>query len=324
MASAGSLISFSLAALLAFSGSLAYAAQAGEILHLGYTNSQGSKAPVFLGKEQRIFDKHGLDLRLVRVSPGRLAVPQLLSGEIQLFLGNSAPVVEAIAKERAPLAIIASLGTDRFAIFTTPTIGRPEELKGKTFGISTAGASQDRIARRALKRLGIEPDRDIRVVATGYNQSIDRLSALARGEVDAVAAASEDLHQLAPDEAKRVKRLMELADIGIYVSGADIAVARSYIQVRRETVRRFLGAVEESLRLARDRPDFLGEVYKKYLRIADARALAMKIKEYYAGNPPKSPLPNKKAIEGNIEELKEKYPDFEPPGVSAYVDESFF
>ncbi len=319
MLAAGSLISFSLIVLLTFSSS--YAAETRQILQLGYTNAQGAKVPVFLGKEQGIFERYGLDLRLVHISPGRLAVPKLLSGEIQFFLGNSGPVVEAIAKEQAPLAIIASLGIERFAIFTKPTISRLEELKGKTFGVSTPGASQDRIASRALKKLGLEPDKDIRVVATGLNRSIDRLRSLARGEVDAVAAAPEDLPQLEVSQAEKVKKLFELADLGIYVSGADIAVARDYIQAHRETVRRFLGALEESLQLAKERPDLVGGTYKKYLGVTDPQALE-KVKEYYASNPPQRPLPDKKAIESNIEELKERYPDFKPRELSAYIDES--
>ncbi len=320
MPTTGSMISFSLIVLLGFSSS--YAAETTQILHLGYTNAQGAKVSLFLGKEQGIFEKHGLDLRLAQISPGRLAVPKLLSGEIHFFLGNSGPVVEAIAREQAPLAIIASLGIERFAIFTRPNISRPEELKGKTFGVSTPGASQDRIAWRALRKLGLEPEKDVRMIATGMNSSIERLRSLARGEVDAVAAAPEDLPQLEASQGEKVKKLIELADIGIYVSGADIAAARGTIQGHREIVRRFLSALEESLRLAKERPDLVIATYKKYLDVTDPRALEIKVEEYYASNPPQRPLPDKKAIESNLEELKERYPDFKPRELSAYIDES--
>src|ERR1043166_3870554 len=167
-------------------------ADAAETIRVGYTNAQGAKIPVFIAKELRIFDKYGLDVRLTRVSPGRLAVPKLVSGDIQFFLGNSGPVIEAIAADKAPLVIIASLGKERFAIFTKPEIGRKEELKGRRFGVSTPGASQDRVATRALKKLGFEPEKDVRIVATGFSGS-ERLQALARGEVDAVTATSDDL-----------------------------------------------------------------------------------------------------------------------------------
>jgi len=313
------LLVFALTLFLTFSAS--GAGESGASIQLGYTNAQGAKIAAFLAKDQGLFEKHGLDVRLQRVSPGRLGVPKLLAGEIQFLLGNSGPVVEAVGIERAPLAIIASLGTERFAIFTKPEISRVEDLKGKSFGVSTPGASQDRIAARALKKLGLTPDKDIRIVATGFNISVDRLRSLAREEVDAVVAAPDDLPQLDATQAARVKKLIELSDIGIYVSGADIAVVRSTIQAQRDTVRRLLRALDESLRLAKTRSDLVAAAYKKHLEVNDAQALE-KVKEYYAGNPPERAVPDKKAIASNIEELMEKYPDFKPREVSAYIDES--
>jgi NitT/TauT family transport system substrate-binding protein len=313
-------ISFGLIVLFALSG--AQAVRSADVLQLGYTNAQGAKIPLFLGKDQGIFEKHGIDLRLGRVSPGTLGVPKLLSGEIDLFLGNSGPVVEAIAVKEALLVVIASLGAERFAIYARAEITSVKDLKGKTFGVSTPGASQDRIAARALKKLGFEPGRDVRVVATGLGSSVDRLRALAKGEVDAVAATADDLFQLDASESAKVMKLVELSEIGIYVSGSDISAARAFVETHRDRLRRFLRALEESLRLARERPDLLGEAYKKHLGISDPRLLEIKVKDYYDGNPPLRPLPDQKAIESHIEELTEKYPHLRPREASAYMDGS--
>ena len=299
-------------------------ADAAETIRVGYTNAQGAKIPVFIAKELRIFDKYGLDVRLTRVSPGRLAVPKLVSGDIQFFLGNSGPVIEAIAAEKAPLVIIASLGKERFAIFTKPEIGRKEELKGRRFGVSTPGASQDRVATRALKKLGFEPERDVRIVATGFSGSVERLQALARGEVDAVTATSDDLLELAPQERAKIHKLIDLADIGILVSGADISAGRLYLRAQSGTVRRFLHAVEEALAIARQRPDLVAAAYEKYAGRSDPNALDMKVKEYYAAKPPERPYPDKSAIASAIEELKEKNPDLKPDDPAAYIDESLY
>jgi NitT/TauT family transport system substrate-binding protein len=295
-----------------------------EILRIGYTNAQGAKIPVFIAKEQRIFDKHGLDVRLTRISPGRLAVPRLISGEIQFFLGNSGPVIEAIAKEKAPLAIIASLGKERFAIYARPSITRVEDLKGKRFGVSTPGASQDRIAARALKKLGFDPEKDVRIVATGLSVSVDRLQSLARGDVDAVAATADDVLQLAPEDAAKIRKLIELSELGILVSGADISVGRTYLRAQRGTVRRFLQALEEALELARRRPDVVAAAYEKYAGVSESKALDLKVKEYYAGNPPERPYPDKAAILSALEELKEAHSDLQTEDISAFVDESLY
>jgi NitT/TauT family transport system substrate-binding protein len=298
--------------------------RAAETIRIGYTNAQGPKIPVFIAKEQRIFDKYGLDVRLTRVSPGRLAVQKLVSGEIHLFLGNSEPIIEAIAMGKKPLTIIASLGKERFAIYTKPSIARAEDLKGKRFGVGTPGANLDRVAVRALKKIGLDPQKDVRVVATGLNTSVERLQSLARGEVDAVTATADDVLQLGQTESSKIRKLIELSDLDILVSGADIAAGRTYLAAQRGTVRRFLQALEEALDLARRRPDIVAAGYEKYAGMFDSRALDLKVKAYYAGNPPERPYPDKRAILSMLEELKEAHPDLQTEDISLFVDESLY
>lgn len=298
--------------------------RAAETIRIGYINAEGAKIPVFIAKEQRIFDKYGLDVRLTRVSPGKLAVPKLVAGEIQFFLGNSEPIIEAIAVEKKPLAIIASLGKERLAIYTKPSITRVEDLKGTRFGVSTPGASQNRVAMRALKKLGLDPEKDVRVVATGLGTSLGRLQSLARGEVDAVSATAEDVLQLGQPERGRIRKLIELSELDILVSGADIAAGRTYLRAQRGTVRRFLQALEEALDLARRRPDIVGAAYEKYAGVLDSRDLDLKVKEYYAGNPPERPYPDKRAILSALEELKETAPELKAEDISVFVDESLY
>ena len=110
------------------------AAQAQEKLVLGYSNLQSSKIPIPIAKDAGLFAKHGLEVEMIRVTPGNTAVPKLLSGEIQIFLGNGAPIVKAAMTDRAPLVVIASLGESSFQLVARSTIHTIEELKGKRVG----------------------------------------------------------------------------------------------------------------------------------------------------------------------------------------------
>jgi ABC-type nitrate/sulfonate/bicarbonate transport system substrate-binding protein len=297
-------------------------ARAADDLTLGYTNLNGAKVPVPLGLDEGIFAKHNIRLRIIPVSPGTQGVPKLLAGEIDVFLGNSEPVVRAIATERQRLAVVASLGADQFFLYSHPSIRRIEELRGKRIGSSSAGASADRNTKMALKKLGLDPERDVLIVYTGHQNSFDRLRVLAQGEVDATVGGAEALLELG-QAADKVHRLLDLSDIGIYVSGADVSVKRDSLERQRDIMQRFIRALEEGYRLAKSRPDLVRRTYQKYLKPESSAALDWMVKEYGEAKTSGRPLPDRRAIESHIAEIVLKQPNVlkDPTG---YIDESLF
>jgi NitT/TauT family transport system substrate-binding protein len=299
----------------------ASASQAAETFMLGYTNLRGAKVALPLGVDEGIFARHGVELKMGPVSPGTLGVPKLLAGEIELFLGNSEPVVRAIA-EKKNLAVIAHLGSEGFTFFSRPGIASVQELRGKKIGSSIDGASADRNTKKALKKLGLDPDKDVTIVYTGFQNSFDRLKVLAKGEVDATVAGSDAIPELGKD-ADKVRRLLELVDIDIAVSGADISAERNFIAKRREALGRFMRALDESFRLARSRPDLVRRTYEKYLNVSNRETLDWMVKDYLSARVPERPVPNAKVIAGYLEEILPKQPAA-PKDPKLYFDASLF
>jgi NitT/TauT family transport system substrate-binding protein len=299
----------------------ASASQAAETFMLGYTNLRGAKVAVPLGVDEGIFARHGVELKMGSVSPGTLGVPKLLASEIELFLGNSEPVVRAIA-EKKNLAVIAHLGSEGFTFFSRPGIASVQELRGKKIGSSIDGASADRNTQKALKKLGLDPDKDVTIVYTGFQNSFDRLKVLAKGEVDATVAGSDAIPELGKD-ADKVRRLLELVDIDIAVSGADISAERNFIAKRREALGRFMRALDESFRLARSRPDLVRRTYEKYLNVSNRETLDWMVKDYLSARVPERPVPNANVIESYLEEILPKQPDA-PKDPKSYFDASLF
>jgi len=287
--------------LLLFFGFASPRTQAQERLVLGYTNLQGAKMPLPLGKDAGIFSKHGLDLQLIRVSPGHTAIPKLLSGEIDLFLGNGGPVVEAIVAQGARLAIIASLGEDSFKLVTGSSIKKAEGLKGKRVGISNPGSSADRISRLALKALGLDPEQDVRIVTTGLNESRARLELLLKGEIDATIVNPENVIALGERKAA-ITSIAELEELGIYVSGADISLNRRLIEERREVLKRFLSALVEAIARAKQDLDLARRVYRHYAKVTEPAALEWRVREFVRNKIPDIPYPNIRALKAYLKE----------------------
>src|SRR5207245_2792771 len=64
-------------------------------------------------------------------------------------------------------------------IISAPSITSPEQLKGKTGSVNRFGSISEMGLRLSLRRLGIDPEKDTRIVSAGGNP--ERLAAISKG-----------------------------------------------------------------------------------------------------------------------------------------------
>jgi NMT1/THI5 like len=114
--------------------------------------------PSLIARSTGYFAQEGLDFKLLVISV-RVSVPALLSRQVQFApAGSSMPA----ALQGAPLkAIFFSYRTSTFQLIVRPEITSPQALKGKAIGISSPGSSNDQASRLMMRKLGLEPNRDV-------------------------------------------------------------------------------------------------------------------------------------------------------------------
>ena len=120
------------------------------------------------------------ELRLIE---GNKGIAALLAGETQFAdIGGSQTL--AAAANGADLTILGIIGPKFPFLFMVPaTIQGADDLRGKNVGVSTIGDSSDIATRLALPRLGLDPNADVTIVATGSSQN--RRTALLNGALQA-------------------------------------------------------------------------------------------------------------------------------------------
>jgi ABC-type nitrate/sulfonate/bicarbonate transport system substrate-binding protein len=74
-----------------------------------------------------------------------------------------------------------------YALIAKPELKSIKALAGKTLGIGVYGSTNDVVARMMLEHSGINPDKDVKIVAFGFDGA--RLAALQEGLVDAALIA---------------------------------------------------------------------------------------------------------------------------------------
>jgi NitT/TauT family transport system substrate-binding protein len=239
-----------------------------EKIRVGGGSASAAQMSIWLAKEGNYYEKHGLNVELISIPGSSLAIQAMLSGELPIIQAGGAGPIQA-ALSGTDTVIIATIAKKfNWWIFAVPNINRIEDLKGKIFGTTRFGTQSDLASRIALRRAGIDPERDITMVQTGG--PAETISAMVAGKVHAAAVTPP-----ATLQAKRVKlkELLDLSklDIEYHVNG--VVTTRRYIKSNEDTVRRFLRAYVEGAVHGQKDKAFAMKTMSKYFRTEDRELL---------------------------------------------------
>ena len=116
-----------------------------------------------LAQKKGFFKEEGFDAEIVRIT-GPVGRSALMSGEIDYYTTIAFIVQSVIAG--LPVRVMSSYVTcPPFVLMSRPEFKSAQDLKGKTMGIGAPpGSSPDIIAKLALRRLGVNPDKEMKFV----------------------------------------------------------------------------------------------------------------------------------------------------------------
>src|SRR5574341_595234 len=239
-----------------------------EKIRVGGGSASATQMALWLAKEGNYYEKYGLNVEVISIPGSSLALQAMLAGELPIIqAGGAGPIQTNFSG--ADTVIIATIAKKfTWWIFSQPNINRMEDLKGKVFGTTRFGTQSDLASRIALRRFGIDPERDITMVQTGG--PAETVAAMLTGKVHAAAISPP-----ATLQAKKVKlkELLDLSklDIDYHVNG--LVTTRRFIKSSEDTARRFLRAyIEGAARAFKDKP-FAMKTMGKYFRTDDREVL---------------------------------------------------
>lgn len=301
-------------ALALFCGS-ALAATLQPRLRVGYTSVGGNRAPLWVAKDENIFAKHGLDVELVYIPGAATAVPALLSGDPQILAGSAATTLQA-ASQGARLVIFGTFGPTPYVLYTRPEIKTAAQLKGATIGINRTGSSDYYALRRALQKLGLAPDRDVKLVTSG--DATVRWSSLDKGLIHATLT-SESTMLRRPIQANP---LVELIKLGIEDHGSALVTTKETMTTQLPVIERFVRAFVEAIALGRTDNRISKRVFARNLRESNDVYLDFLHRTYVLGSIPKVPIYPPEILRSFIADLGEEAPKIKALSVTDILDNS--
>ena len=282
------------------------------------TSISGSMSPAWAAHESGIFAKHGLQVEVVAMPSGLQGINTLAAREVD-FVHIAGGTTAGAAVGGLDVKIIATLvGTLVLNLVVRPEIEKPEQLRGKSIGISRYGTSLHTGARIALRHFGMEAGKDVAIAEIGAGEWI--VSAIQGGRIHGgvfgYPATSRAL--------KLGNRLMlHLPTLNIAYAANGVSTRGEIIRNDPDLVRRYLAAVVEASALMKKNRAFSFNVFRKYLRTDDADLLTetydVQIIKYLL----KIPLPTVDAVRAVIDELAERNPKAKDQDPGRFFDDRF-
>ena len=151
-------------------------------IRVAVSNPNMPNLTVAMAQKNGLFKDETLEAEIIRMNPN-VAITALATGDVDYCQLFGAVVGGAIAG--LPVRIVAGyLDNWPMTLIAQPEYKSIKDLKGKTLGISSFGATPDVAARMMLKRAGVDPEKEIKVLALGSDAA--RLTALTQRVVDVV------------------------------------------------------------------------------------------------------------------------------------------
>jgi ABC-type nitrate/sulfonate/bicarbonate transport system substrate-binding protein len=215
------------------------------------TTGWSSQTPLAIAQQLGYFQDEGLVVEMRTVpSGGPVMVAMLVSGDADLILSGIEAQVAAITAG-APAVIVGTV-LDRldYALAGARGLNDVEDLRGKLVATTGAGTQSGFAVVEALRRLGLERNRDYWIRAVG--SSPVRLSALYSGQIDAVPLGAEDRVQV---ESDGFPVLVEVGKVLPEFPFTALAASRAFASAQPESTAGLLRAVGRAMEFGRENRD---------------------------------------------------------------------
>lgn len=193
------------------------------------------------------FKEEGLDAEVIRMN-ANVSITALVNGDIDytLIFGS---VVRA-ALRGFPVRVVASfMDSSTHTLIAQPEYKAVKDLKGKVLGVSSFGATADVVARMMIKHFGIDPEKNMKIVALGADRA--RFAALKEKVVDVAVIsppADSEGKKLGFNVLARAYELFSFPFIGIGTN-------TNKIKARPDEVKRTIKALIKANRYIRQNRD---------------------------------------------------------------------
>jgi NitT/TauT family transport system substrate-binding protein len=281
----------------------------------GYAAVSGPHAVLWVAREAGLFEKNGLRTEVAYIRSGSTMAQTLVSGEIQMAqMGGPAMLAAGVAGMDVTFVAVA-LNTTPIVIMGN--VAKMEELKGKAIGITRFGSNTDISARFAIRKAGLQPEKDVALVQLEDYPGI--MGGMQSGRIAAGALADPFT-----DAAKKLgyKEIADIAALGLEFPFVGIVAKKSYLKDNADVAQRFVRAYTEAIALYKNNRELAMKVTGKYTGIKDAAILSSTV-NFYAPKLARVPYATIGGIRFVLDQLATRDPKAKTVNPESFIENRF-
>jgi ABC-type nitrate/sulfonate/bicarbonate transport system substrate-binding protein len=292
----------------------ARAIPAQERMRIAWAGSSPSNTPIWVADQKGFLKKNGLQAEVIAISASTIVIQALLTGEVDFIIAPSATLVTSRLAGADTVMVSTNLPLFIDHIVSLADITTMEQLKGKTGGVNRLGTTSDMTLRLALRRFGIDPEKDTKIIATGENPQ--RLAALTRN-ITQFTLLAEPLVREA--EKMGFRDLIDIGTLKIPYHVNAVVTREKTVKERRPFVAKVVRAFTEALHFIKTNKEETKALIGKNLKTNDPEGLERAYRAYN-GAFPEIPYPNAEGVKTLLDDIAPRTPKAATADPKSFVD----
>ena len=245
----------------------AAAVRAQDKIKVAYSSTDTLNQIWTIAQDAGFYKKNGLDVDLVYIGSTTVGVTAIVAQDIQVGNAAGSGVANAAVRGADTVSVGCMINVLAYELVVLDSIKTPEDLKGKSIGISRFGSVSDVAARELLKGLGLRPQEDVKILQVGG--ASERAAGFSRGVIAGFPSPPGNVNLIPGGLPHRI--LADMADLKKpYPLPFICAVTtKSYLAKNRSIVKRVMMSLIEASHYFKTNKEGTQKIIAKYLKGAN-------------------------------------------------------
>ena len=287
-----------------------------EKLRFAWAGFSPTNSPIWTIQDRKLLEKMGVTPEIIAINASPTVLQALLAGEIDAASISVTTLTSSRLQGADTVMIVGVVPTFVDHIVSLGSITKTEQLKGKIGGVNRLGSTSDLGLRLALKKLNIDPEKDVKIIPVGG--TAERFAALSKGLTQFTIMPEPFLTQA---ERLGFRNLYNVSDLKIPFWWNGILTRDSIVKSKRPLMLKLARAMVEAIHIIKTEKAYAIGLFKKNLGVSDPDGLERAYKDY-SNIFPEAPYPTPAGVKTMLDDLAPKNPKAAAADPKAFVDPS--